>query len=124
MRTAGRAAALALCAACLLGGEALADEALGRLFFTPAQRAALDRERLLGITRNPNATEGESSYTFDGQVRRSSGRNTRWINGEPQAGDGPAPPVRPGETYHPATGERESLIGEGHITVRRAPAKP
>ncbi|NJD24950.1 MAG: hypothetical protein FIB06_06050 [Betaproteobacteria bacterium] len=116
--------ALILCLAGLPGIPAHADDTLGRLFFTPAQRAAFDRERLLGIARNPSALEGESSYTFDGQVRRSSGRNTRWINGEPQPGDGPAPPVAPGDTYHPATGERDSLIGDGRITVRRPRAQP
>jgi hypothetical protein len=100
------------------------DEALGRLFFTPAQRAALDRERLLGIARRPNAIEGEASYTFNGHVKRSGGHTTRWINGEAQTGDTVTPPVHPGDTYHPATGERESLLGSGKITVRQSTAKP
>jgi hypothetical protein len=100
------------------------DEALGRLFFTPAQRAALDRERLLGIARRPNAIEGEASYTFNGHVKRSSGQTTRWINGEAQTGGAVTPPVHPGDTYHPATGERESLLGNGKITVRRSAATP
>ena len=56
---------------------------LGRLFFTPQQRAALDRERLLGFSQRPSSLDGDASYTFNGEVRRSSGKNTRWINGVP-----------------------------------------
>jgi hypothetical protein len=117
------AAALALLAGLAMPAAAQ-EEALGRLFFTPQQRAAFDRERLLGGSQRSAALEGESSYVFNGEVRRSSGRNTRWFNGEAQEVGGPRPPVAPGDTWHPATGERESVLGEGQTVIRRRPATP
>ena len=96
-------------------------EPLGRLFFTPQQRAALDRERLLGISQRPSGLDGDASYTFNGEVRRSSGKNTRWINGEPQTAGGRGPGVPAGDTYHPATGEHDSLLGGGTIVIKRKP---
>lgn len=92
---------------------------LGRLFFTPQQRAALDRERLLGINQRSSGLDGDASYTFNGEVRRSSGKNTRWINGEPITGTLRSPEVPVGDSYHPATGERETPLGEGRIVVNR-----
>ena len=101
------------------------SESPGRLFFTPQQRAALDRERALGLNQRPsNTLDGDASYTFDGEVRRSSGKNTRWINGVPLTTATRKPEVAAGDTYHPATGERESVIGDGRIVVQRKPATP
>ena len=100
------------------------SDPLGRLFFTPQQRAALDRERLLGFSQRPSSLEGDASYTFNGEVRRSSGKNTRWINGAPHTAAGRNPDVSAGDTYHPATGERESLLGDGQIVIQRKPPKP
>jgi hypothetical protein len=97
-------------------------EPLGRLFMTPQQRSALDRQRLLG--QNPtNNVDSEASFTFDGEVRRSSGKNTRWINGEPQMAT-TRPAIPPGDSFHPATGEHESVLGDGRIIVRRKPSAP
>lgn len=95
------------------------QEPLGRLFLTPQQRAALDRQRLLNPGFSPNMTDSEVSQTINGEVRRSSGRTTRWINGEAKWNDtAPAPKVPIGDTFHPGTGERESLLGSGRIIVR------
>lgn len=118
------ATALALLACLTTPAAAQQEEVLGRLFFTPQQRAAFDRERLLGGSQRSAAFEGESSFVFNGEVRRSSGRNTRWFNGEAQDLGGPRPPVPPGDTWHPATGERESVLGEGQTVIRRTPATP
>jgi hypothetical protein len=118
-----KAASLTLLA-CLALPATAQDETLGRVFFTPQQRAALDRERLLGGGQRNTTLEGEASYVFNGEVRRSSGRNTRWFNGEAQDVGGPRPPVAPGDTWHPATGERESVLGEGQTVIRRRPATP
>lgn len=95
------------------------SEPLGRLFFTPQQRTILDRQRQQGMTSN---FDQEASYTLNGEVRRSSGKNTRWVNGQAQTG--PTPHGVIGDTYHPATGERDSLLGAGKITVRNATIKP
>ena len=100
------------------------SDPLGRLFFTPQQRAALDRERLLGFNQRPSSLDGDASYTFNGEVRRSSGKNTRWINGAPHTAASRNPDVAAGDTYHPATGERESLLGDGQIVIQRKPPKP
>jgi hypothetical protein len=101
------------------------NETPGRLFFTPQQRAALDRERALGLSqRSPNTLDDDASYIFDGEVRRSSGKNTRWINGVPHTTATRKPEVAAGDTYHPATGERESVIGDGKIVVKRKPVTP
>ena len=95
------------------------SESLGRLFFTPQQRAALDRQRQTNPNFLANTTEEENSLTINGEVRRSNGRNTRWINGEAQwKSSTPAARVPVGDTFQPSTGERESLLGEGRIVVK------
>ena len=98
-------------------------ESLGRLFTTPQQRSALDRERLLGQSQR-STLDSEASYTYNGEVRRSSGNNTRWINGEPQPAASRSPGVPAGDTFHPATGEHESLLGDGTIIIKRKPSAP
>ena len=95
------------------------SEPLGRLFFTPQQRTLLDRQRLQGATNN---IDQAASYTLNGEVRRSSGKNTRWVNGEAQTG--PTPRGVIGDTYHPATGERDSLLGGGRIRIQNTAPKP
>ena len=71
--------------------------------------------------QRPSGLDGDASYTFNGEVRRSSGKNTRWINGEPQTAGGRGPGVPAGDTYHPATGEHDSLLGGGTIVIKRKP---
>ena len=71
--------------ALLLGvatGQVAAQENLGRLFFTEQQRQDLDRRRQANIQET--AAVVESTVTVNGQVSRSSGRSTTWINGVPQ----------------------------------------
>lgn len=55
---------------------------LGRLFFTPQQRQELDRRRQLNIQEVTAATE--DLLTVNGQISRSSGKSTTWVNGVPQ----------------------------------------
>jgi hypothetical protein len=78
-------AALALALALLLsGGAAFAQDApLGRLFFTPAERASMDLERLTGVA----GAGGGASVKLNGIVRnRASGGSTVWLNGKPWHG--------------------------------------
>lgn len=56
-------------------------EPLGRLFFTPDERAMLDRMRQKSSGSTLSATE---QITLKGLVRRSSGKSTAWINQVPQ----------------------------------------
>lgn len=112
-------AALLLAALPLLAGPAAAEpEALGRLFLTPQQRQALDRQRL----RSP-AEGSERGLTVNGEVRRSNGGSTRWINGQVQSGTtAPAPQVPVGDSFDPVTGERQPLLGGGRIQA--TPGRP
>lgn len=63
---------LLLLLACPLIDAVAQNNLPGRLFFTPEQRAEIDRQRL-------NGRPGER---LTGEVRRSGGRNARWINGK------------------------------------------
>ena len=75
--------ALLLGFAMLLSPPAIADD-LGRLFFTPEQRAALDARRKARIPDKPAAVVAESPVTrLDGFVSRGAGKSTVWVNGEP-----------------------------------------
>lgn len=59
---------------------------LGRLFFTPLERAALDRQRYQSGTLSERADEEPlpmESITLNGHIRRSGGKSTVWLNGKP-----------------------------------------
>ena len=111
---------------CLTQDPAWAQqEPLGRLFLSPQQRAALDRQRQLNPSFNPNTADNDAGQTLNGEVRLSNGRRTRWVNGEVDWNNSaPAPRVPVGDTFHPSTGERESLLGGGRIIVNRGQVKP
>jgi hypothetical protein len=65
---------------------AAAQDAVGRLFFTPSQRASLDvartqraRTGLAGETEE-QAAPAAQTLRYGGMVRRSDGKSTVWIN--------------------------------------------
>lgn len=91
---------------------------IGRLFFTPEQRAALDGRRKARVPDRPSAAPVVASPTtrLDGFVRRSDGRSTVWVNGESVAESGPdAPRIEPGRS----TDSRVSVpIGDSGARVR------
>lgn len=110
---------------------------IGRLFFTPEQREALDARRRARVPDKPAPVPVVASPTtrLDGYVRRSDGRATVWVNGasvdegSPQA-DGRVPVnvgdsdarvrLRPGEVLDRGTGEVTDVLGPGgEIRVRR-----
>lgn len=69
-----------------------ADDELGRLFFTPAQRAQLNaaranpnRQPLASPEAAPTAAQGPGGVTYSGVVRRGDGKSTVWINGKPMS---------------------------------------
>lgn len=132
--------------ACMLPSFAVHSEPLGRLFFTAERRAALDRQR------QANALElapmqGES-LSLDGIVKRSSGRNTVWVNGHAQhdranpagiaadlqrgdparavisSGNSHSVSLRVGETANRATGEKKDGLDGGTIVIKRVPLRP
>ena len=65
-------------------------QSLGRLFLTPAERAALDSgARTTAGVPSPGApatqsTGGLSAVRVDGLMKRSAGRNVVWVNGSPK----------------------------------------
>ena len=126
-----------LIALLLIPGPAVSQE-VGRLFFTPEQRAALDVRRKARVPDKPAAVVVTSPTTkLDGYVKRSGSTSTVWINGEPLpegAGDSPrigprvSIPVgeggrratlRPGEVLDRGTGEVRDIIGDGEIRIRQ-----
>lgn len=134
---------LVLAALALPLAPAQAQE-LGRLFFTPDQRAALDARRKARVPDKPAAVMVVSPTTrLDGYVKRSSGPSTVWVNGEGLLETSPEAPrigatrrddgrvsvpvgesgtrigLRPGETLDRGSGEVRDVIGEGHIDVKK-----
>jgi hypothetical protein len=143
-----RAAALVLGAALAASAAPCAAQELGRLFFTPEQRSALDARRKARLPDRPTAAAVASpTMRLDGYVKRSSGRSTVWVNSEAldesalesphiprgSSDDRVSVPVgetrsriqmRPGETLDRGNGEVRDVLGDGEIKIRRsAPAK-
>jgi hypothetical protein len=130
----------------VLSPAASAEEALGRLFFTPERRKALDRQRLLNIQDTKQVSE-DPRLTINGMVTRSSGKRTSWVNGaaqnendmsggtvvvpqgrdagkvEVQGGDLPAATARIGETVNRNTGEARDLLNDGRIVIKPSATK-
>lgn len=102
--------------------------ALGRLFFTPEQRAVLDVRRDLGFQPGNQDATGEQQITVNGQVRRSSGRHTTWINGHPRSEREPLPMglarLKAGETLHLNHNRRTDLLQGGQLIISRSPPLP
>ncbi len=97
---------------------------LGRLFFDAQQRANLDQQRQRNPWFAPKGDDTGDALTVNGEVRSSSGRRLRWINGEADwnnASQLPRVPV--GNTYYPESGKSEGLVGDGRITVKRRPVR-
>lgn len=134
-------------AAALLGltlAQTLHAEPLGRLFLTPERRATLERQRLLNI-QAAQALES-STMNLNGVVVRSSGKHTVWINDRAQhdntapagvsaqvtsrdparavlnAGEDNPAPLKVGETFNRATGNKTDVIGDGRVSVKRPPS--
>jgi hypothetical protein len=135
-----RLAPLAVLLALSPAGPAAAQE-LGRLFFTPEQRAALDTRRAARLPDKPAAVAESPTTRVDGYVKRSSGKSTVWVDGEAipeglqieglrvQRGNDPTRVtvsigesgrrivLRVGETLDRATGEVKDVIGDGEVRI-------
>lgn len=126
--------------------SAYANE-LGRLFFTPDQRAALDRVRFAPPPKEPEPKPVAvvappavvppplPPVVMNGLVTRSSGRSTTWVNGVEQhdalrpAGASASVPIgttnrrvqlKVGETFEPEANARYDVLRGGSIRVRPA----
>lgn len=111
---------------------------LGRLFFTPERRLALERQRTHNV-QQAQALQG-TTMTLDGVVYRSSGKSTVWINQHAQneneakrtgvsatlsprnpgraliaPGEDTPANLKVGEAVNRATGERNTRLGGGVV---------
>ena len=136
--------ALVAVAIALAGAGSAQAQELGRLFFTPEQRAALDARRKARVPDKPAATPvTESPVTrVNGAVQRGSGKSTVWVNGEmipedvqpdgarltprspkpgsvsiPEGENAPRRELRVGESLDRGSGEVRDVIGEGEIRI-------
>lgn len=141
MNTACRIIAGLLTSLSLLAPAFAADvPELGRLFFTPERRTAMERQRNFNV-QEAKTLEG-TTMSLDGVVYRSSGKTTVWINQQAQSErdasrTGVAATVSPktpgsallapgeetparlkvGETMNRATGERDTRLGGGTVVT-------
>jgi hypothetical protein len=112
---------------------------VGRLFFTPEQRQALDARRRARLPDRPNAPVTTSPTTrLNGYVSRENGKSTVWVNGEPlpesaseaprinasgrvgvNVESGARATLRPGEVLDRGTGEVKDVLGNGEIRIER-----
>ncbi len=112
-------------------------EPLGRLFFTPERRVALERQRQLNI-QETQTLEG-ATMSLDGVVVRSSGKRTVWVNRRAQhdnaapagvtvdvtrrepgkaslsVGEETPAQLKVGETINRATREKADALGGGQV---------
>lgn len=139
-------AALTLASAISWAQEATS---LGRLFFTPERREAMERQRTHNV-QQAQALQG-TTMSLDGVVYRSGGRSTVWINRHAQTesdsartgvtakispkdpgraliapGEDTPANLKVGEAINRATGERNNRLGGGTVAIpaeraRRAP---
>ncbi|TVT77727.1 MAG: hypothetical protein FHP92_03730 [Denitromonas halophila] len=94
---------LALALALMAAGSAQADTPLGRLFFTPAERSAMDRHEIPAAQTPPPQVNGI--------VRRNDGRATVWVNGEARQDV-------------PASGQQARVIDPRGVPVWRKVGEP
>ena len=81
-----RARGATVLALLLAAGAHAAD--LGTLFYTPAERERLDRERS-GEATQATGPESRGPHSITGYVERSDGRGVVWIDGRPVVVQGP-----------------------------------
>lgn len=140
-----RRAALALLGFALLVPCGAGAQELERLFFTPAERAALDARRKARLPDKPAAVAASPTTRVDGYVARSSGKSTLWLDGyavrdgnQPEGlglnvrrGSDPSRvtvlvgeerrrvEMRVGETLERDSGKVKGVIGNGDIRIKR-----
>ena len=101
-------AMLVLLAHCALCGA----QELGRLFFSPAERDALDARRSERSGSAPAAVQ--APVRIDGYVLRSGGPSTVWVNGSVDRSNGRA---RAGNTLDQV--QVRDVIGDGRVRAQR-----
>lgn len=95
-----------------------AEQAMGRFFFTPEQRARMDvaRQQEHHIKSDPGQQESElpaARLTLNGVIARSDGKTTLWINNQVESGLQP----RAGMTVQGRGRQVTILTRDGHASV-------
>jgi hypothetical protein len=128
------------CLALLAPASAADAPDLGRLFFTPERRLALERQRTHNV-QEAQTLQG-TTMSLDGVVQRSSGKSTIWINRQAQnendggrtgvsaavsaktpgsallaPGEETPSRLKVGEAMNRATGERDTRLGGGVVVT-------
>ena len=110
---------------CLSGVSLAAPVEMGRLFYTPAERAQLESARAHKITRSAPSAKADGSGSvppplrYDGVLMRSDGETTRWVDGKPEVGTpGVAAGLKPGQIR--ANGK----VYEPYQVLRPTPSVP
>ena len=75
---------------------------LGRLFYTPAQRAQLETARAHNVTQRASPKQSKpvsapAPLRYDGVVIRSDGKSTRWVDGKAEVGASSVSGLKPGQ---------------------------
>ena len=114
-------AILSLC--CIASGAEAAE--LGRLFFTPMQRAEMDRKRILNIADTADKIAAPSSQmTLNGRITRSDGKTTTWVNGVPDYDPGFTGErnvrAKVGQTVDSGSGEVQDPLQGGSLVIKPA----
>jgi hypothetical protein len=110
---------LAWLSLCIGGPGLAAAPELGRLFYTPAQRAQLESARAHRVTQFVDQSKPASTpLRYDGVVIRSDGQTTRWVDGKAQAGTAGVADMKPGQIR--AGGK----VYEPYQVLRPGPAGP
>jgi hypothetical protein len=142
MKYAIRIACGLIALAALMPAKAADSPELGRLFFTPERRIALERQRTYNV-QEAQTLQG-TTMSLDGVVQRSSGKATVWINRQAQnegesartgvsavvspktpgsamlaPGEEKASQLKVGEAVNRATGERNTRLGGGIVAPAR-----
>lgn len=129
-----------VCLTLLAPASAADAPELGRLFFTPERRLALERQRTHNV-REAQTLQG-TTMSLDGVVQRSSGKSTVWINRQAQnendggrtgvnaavsaktpgsvllaPGEETPARLKVGEAMNRATGERDTRLGSGVVVT-------
>ena len=121
-----RAAAFVLAIAAPAQAQA---EPLGRLFYTPEQRAQLESARTRKVTRvgapaaaaaapRPSAPAAPAARRYDGMVIRSDGKTTRWVDGRAETGPSSVTGLKPGQT------RARGRVYEPYEILRPEPVEP
>lgn len=122
---------IGLCACALTAATLTHAADLGRLFFTPEQRALLDYNKAREARPASDSGSGSAptsssarALTLNGIVQMHGGKRTAWINGVPQAvgrSDEKAPEILP----VPLPGQNKSVkLKVGQRVLLSPPASP